>query len=417
MTNVITAPIGAPARRLAEARTELMGAVNSQLAAARPRLTRLARLNGATADQAEDIAQETLLTAWRSLDHLRDTSRFDAWLDGMCRNICRRVARQRNHEQEWSPPLASAGVDDGTGPLTLDDLPAEDSDPLEELSRQELVALLDSALGQLNEAAREAVSLRYLAEMPSDEAAARLGLSINTLDARLSRARKQLRAALNGPLRERAVEFGLTLAPADDHGWRDSRLWCHFCGRMRMQGILETNEDGTGRMALRCPDCWRRYGIMETNISSARFLAGLTSFKPAMKRLIQGTVPPMARGLREYAPCSMCGALIRSCVALATDLPEARFPEPSAHFYVVSTCSTCGMCATSASSLAGLAHPEIRRFILERDRIVFGSEMLVNYANTPAIRFSLHDLGADERMIFFADPDTLDIRGVEPALR
>ena len=76
----------------------LAGDVNSQLAAARPRLARQARRYGATADQAEDIAQETLLTAWRSLDHLRDPDRFDAWMDGICRNICRRVARQSASE-------------------------------------------------------------------------------------------------------------------------------------------------------------------------------------------------------------------------------------------------------------------------------------------------------------------------------
>lgn len=410
MPNASIAPSGPLATHPAEAPAALLRDVNSQLAAARPRLTRLARLNGATADQAEDIAQETLLIAWRSLEHLRAADRFDGWLDGICRNMCRRVARQMNHERTRSALLASTGDDDAES-FALDELPAEGADPLDELSRQELMALLESALGHLNAAAREAVSLRYLAEMPSDEAAARLGLTINTLDARLSRARKQLRAALNGPLRERAVEFGLTLAPADERGWRDSRLWCHFCGLTRMQGILETNEDGTGRMALRCPECWRTQGIMETNIASARFLGGLTTFKPAMKRLIQVTTAAMARGLREYTPCSTCGSPMRSRVVNAADLQEIHLPHPHDHFYVVSTCPNCERCITSASSLAGLAHPEIRRFILERERFVLEPDVLVNYANSPAIRFSLHDLSAGERMIFYADPETLDIRG------
>ena len=201
----------------------LAGEMNQRFAAARPRLARLARLNGATADQAEDIAQETLLTAWRSLDHLRDASRFDAWLDGICRNICRRVARQRANElARFAPssPASPASPDEppGAAPDPLDQLAADESDPLEELSRRELVTLVDAALSQLNAAAREAVSLRYLADLPADETAARLGLTINTLEARLSRARKQLRAALNGPLRAQAIEFGLALAPADESG-------------------------------------------------------------------------------------------------------------------------------------------------------------------------------------------------------
>jgi RNA polymerase sigma factor (sigma-70 family) len=214
---------------------------NRLFAVAAPTLLWLARLNGATTDQAEDIAQETLLTAWRSFDHLRDSTRFDGWLDGICRNICRRVARQRADENAHMALLAFSST---TGAVTdqtdlslhtpLDDIAADTQDPLDELSRQELVTLVESALGYLNLAAREAVSLRYLDDLPADEAAARLGLSLNVLEARLSRARKQLRAALNGPLRERAVEFGLALAPPDETGWRETSIWCHFCGDGRV---------------------------------------------------------------------------------------------------------------------------------------------------------------------------------------
>ncbi|MGH2503798.1 MAG: RNA polymerase sigma factor, partial [Ktedonobacterales bacterium] len=154
------------------------GDMNSRFAAARPRLARLARLNGVSADQAEDIAQETLLTAWRSLDHVRDASRFDAWLDGICRNLCRRAARQSASERAR---LALDSTTDGTAALDDANI-AADADPLDELSRRELVALVESALGHLNLAAREAVSLRYLADLPADETAARLGLSVNTLE-------------------------------------------------------------------------------------------------------------------------------------------------------------------------------------------------------------------------------------------
>ena len=219
----------------------LAGDLNSLLAEARPRLARLARLHGATADEAEDIAQETLLTAWRSLDRLRDSTRFDAWLDGICRNIGRRVARQRASEiARLAPTSEDTATSDQTASAALDEIASGAADPLDELSRQELVALLDSALGHLNSAARDAVNLRYLADLPAGETAERLGLSLNALEARLSRARKQLRAALNGPLRERAVEFGLALAPASESGWRETSIWCHFCGQARMRGILSS---------------------------------------------------------------------------------------------------------------------------------------------------------------------------------
>src|SRR5579885_397406 len=63
------------------------------LSEARPRLLYLAQRNGVPASAADDVVQEVLLEAWRSLEHLREPSRFEAWLDGICRNVSRRHLR------------------------------------------------------------------------------------------------------------------------------------------------------------------------------------------------------------------------------------------------------------------------------------------------------------------------------------
>jgi RNA polymerase sigma factor (sigma-70 family) len=47
---------------------------------------------------AEDLAQETLIEAWRHLHTLRRKVQFSAWLNGIARNVCRRWARARGHE-------------------------------------------------------------------------------------------------------------------------------------------------------------------------------------------------------------------------------------------------------------------------------------------------------------------------------
>ena len=58
--------------------------------AERDRLVRLcARLSGA-AQVAEDLAQETLLEAWKARDRLSDPAARAQWLSGIARNICRR---------------------------------------------------------------------------------------------------------------------------------------------------------------------------------------------------------------------------------------------------------------------------------------------------------------------------------------
>ena len=411
------ATVDTPASQSARpALATLAGDVNTLLAAARPRLTRLAQLNGATADQAEDIAQETLLTAWRSLDHLRDAGHFDAWLDGICRNICRRVARSGAAERErmLEASASNASEEDDTPPSALDGIAASDGDPLDELTRQELVTLLDSALGHLNLAAREAVSLRYLADLPTDEAAARLGLTINALEARLSRARKQLRAALNGPLRARAVEFGLALASADEAGWRETSVWCHFCGQARMRGILTDSPDGGGSLTLRCPRCWRDYGVTETSIPSMPELAGVTSFRPALKRVLGHSVAWNASTQRLATTCYSCGRPLPVRMGRLADFPELDMNTPlfSEHYSAIYECATCGCFGSGAAALAGRTHPLVWRFLLERQRWVIEPDRLVEYQGATAIRFSLHDLAADERITYFCDPTTLAVRAV-----
>lgn len=67
---------GQPAAMPTATLAALAGEINALLAAARPRLVQLARLNGLAPDAANDVAQEALFTAWRSLDQLRAPDRF-----------------------------------------------------------------------------------------------------------------------------------------------------------------------------------------------------------------------------------------------------------------------------------------------------------------------------------------------------
>jgi RNA polymerase sigma factor (sigma-70 family) len=390
----------------ASAMADLASDLAARLGSARSRLARLARLRGVPADQAEDVVQETLLTAWRSLDRLRDPERFDAWLDGILRNHCRRFA---SAQAEEAAPLSA---------LETLDAPAEEADPLDELTQQELATLIDAALGHLREGARQALELRYLAELPSEEVAARLGVTLNALDLRLSRARRQLRETLSGPLRERAVEFGLALAPADEHGWRDTPLWCHRCGHARLDGILEDAPDGGGRMALRCPRCWREAGLIETDIPSMSALSGMKSFRPAYKRLITVASSFLVTALEGEGQCVMCGAPVRAHVAPGDDLERSAEPRMGypGHYYVVAACARCRDAArSSAASIAALGSPTLRAFLRERKRWIIEPETLTTYDGADAIRFSLYDFATGERLVYFADPQTLNLRGVHSA--
>src|SRR5579884_4036551 len=105
------------------------------LAAERPRLVRLcARLTGSPA-AAEDLAQETLLEAWRHADRLTDPEGASRWLAAVARNVCLRWRRTHSRDVAHLVPLLAqddAALADAPDPL------AEEADFTLELERDDL---------------------------------------------------------------------------------------------------------------------------------------------------------------------------------------------------------------------------------------------------------------------------------------
>src|SRR5262252_3384684 len=65
------------------------------LTATRLRLARIAQARGVEPNAIDDVVQETLLEAWSHLGRLSSPAGFHAWIDEICRNVCRRYARSR----------------------------------------------------------------------------------------------------------------------------------------------------------------------------------------------------------------------------------------------------------------------------------------------------------------------------------
>ena len=291
-------------------------AIEDWLATARPRLHRLAQLRGVAPEAIEDVVQETLLEAWKHQDRLHTPEGAHLWLDEICRNVCRRYTRKRLVEQQRLAFLAPSQDDerDATDTVLANIPDADAPDPLEALSRQELALLLDRALGALSSNARQVVELCYLLELPQREAAEQLGLSISALEARLHRARQQLRQMLNGPLRDDAEALGLALDQESAGGWRETRLWCTLCGRRRLMGMFLPQPDASANLHMRCPDCEQRYGLSDVDNSNVHSkglvqLEGLQAFRPAWKRTMQGVTQQLRLALRAGGrTCPYCGA-------------------------------------------------------------------------------------------------------------
>src|SRR5438309_742629 len=104
----------------------------------RDRIVRLCMRLSGSAGAAEDLAQETLLEAWKARDRLRDASARAPWLAGIARNVCRRRYGRLNHTI-W--PVLST--------LTVDEVEIHLADDLEIdliLEQSEITDLLGRAL-------------------------------------------------------------------------------------------------------------------------------------------------------------------------------------------------------------------------------------------------------------------------------
>lgn len=133
---------------------------------------------------AEDVVQETLLRAFRSLGTF-DGRYPRAWLLTILRNAERNRHRRRRPELLSDPDMA-----EDLGPRT-------ESDEVEVSAEQhEFTDFVAQAVEQLPDGFREVVELVDINGLSYQEAAEVLGVPIGTVMSRLHRARRRLREAL-----------------------------------------------------------------------------------------------------------------------------------------------------------------------------------------------------------------------------
>jgi len=157
--------------------------------------TALALLKNET--EAEDVAQEAILRAYRKLASFRGDARFSTWLLAITLNEAR--TRLRAEKRASLDSLDSSDYGDGT--VT----PAQLTDwrelPSEALEREEVRSLMQQAIAELPVSFREVVILRDMEELSVNETAEALGISISLVKVRLHRARLLLQKALAPRLR------------------------------------------------------------------------------------------------------------------------------------------------------------------------------------------------------------------------
>ena len=357
--------------------------------AERRRLERVCAAVTRDPDAAVDLAQETLLTAWRLRDRLAEVDQFRRWHDAIARHVCRRWlsrrARLATHER-----VGDVGDDHGS---LVDPVAAL-------LERTEVVELLERALAHLHPAARAVLRERYVDDLEPREIADAHGWTPEAASMRLSRAHRRLRAVVEDQLSDDPLaQVWLTRHGA---GWRPTRLPCIDCGDRAMTIRRDARQ---ARLELRCPAC-------EPDGVSVRVRLDNPVLGPRLGGLQRPTavVDRLATWTQEYWPAAITSgtATCTRCTAEVAARPYQRTgsdPRDSGRGWQV----TCGACGEELNvSLRGLllTEPETRAVRRRHPRLRTVPDRAGRFDGTEVVLVGVRDAGSAQGVDTVVDPRT-----------
>jgi RNA polymerase sigma-70 factor (ECF subfamily) len=152
------------------------------------RLYAALRQFGLDAAEAEDVAQEVFLRAWRGLNRFEGRAQFSTWLYRIAFNEAQRRMSRR-------PPVPVSSGLSHDGPVAA--VPqAPRLGPEAQTLDREFIGVLERALQELPSDRRAAVILRDIHGLSTEAAAEAIGIRQLSFKSRLHRGRMQLRALL-----------------------------------------------------------------------------------------------------------------------------------------------------------------------------------------------------------------------------
>jgi RNA polymerase sigma-70 factor, ECF subfamily len=156
------------------------------------------------AEDAEDALQDGLLSAYRNLKRFEGRSQFSTWLTRIVINAA--LMRRRSAKARPAVSLDETPREDEL-PAT-ERFAAKGPNPEQVFEGTELREIISANLHELSPLLRTAFVLREMEGYSTGEAAKKLGVTENTLKARLWRARHQLAERLGRRLRR--ISDGVT---------------------------------------------------------------------------------------------------------------------------------------------------------------------------------------------------------------
>jgi RNA polymerase sigma-70 factor (ECF subfamily) len=130
-------------------------------------------------EDAEDITQQTFLKGFSDIKQLRDTDKFGGWISQIARHMCLDFLRRKKLNKS-----------------VLEKIAVDDIDKIKDCDLDRF-AKLKEAIQKLTEEERVPLMLFYFDGQSTKNIALTLGLTIDTAQKRLSRARQKLRELLS----------------------------------------------------------------------------------------------------------------------------------------------------------------------------------------------------------------------------
>lgn len=153
-----------------------------------------------SAEEAEDLTQETFLRIYRARSGYKPRAKFATWLFTIAHNLAMNHLRGKGRSPVAPAGGASVGTLSGSRPA-LDAVPGRDGTASAQMQRVELAEVVRSALEALGEDQRMAVLLNKFEGMGYAEIAEVMGRSEAAVKSLLARARGELRTQLEPYLR------------------------------------------------------------------------------------------------------------------------------------------------------------------------------------------------------------------------
>ncbi|MEK7812122.1 MAG: sigma-70 family RNA polymerase sigma factor [Candidatus Desantisbacteria bacterium] len=142
-------------------------------------------------DDANDIAQDTFLNAYKNLRQFNRKYSFFSWIYTICQNRCKDVLKKKK--------LATVSTDD---PLKVKeneisyDIPDTSLNPEKMIVQKETMREMFEAINSLPGKYQEVITLRHIQDLSYEEIAEILYLSVSNVKTRIHRARKILQIKL-----------------------------------------------------------------------------------------------------------------------------------------------------------------------------------------------------------------------------